>query len=145
MEPVAETDRLYARRGALDNDQVSRGPGRLTISIVDGVAGVLAPKQQERTDEIRRPGCVDRVEVVVRRDGVGIRVQPFVGRGGRGGKSCCTGSGGECRDEKKKSCDTACPRVRGRASPDERAHRTGSEDPDADGAVSSTMRSGRGG
>ena len=48
--------------------------GRLTKCIVDGVVGMLAPEQQIWSGEIRCPGCVDGIEVIVGRERAGIRV-----------------------------------------------------------------------
>lgn len=47
---------------------------RPTISIVDVVIGMLAPEQQIWGDEIRGPGCIDCVEIVVCRDRVDVGV-----------------------------------------------------------------------
>lgn len=62
-----------------DDDGVSYGrPGRCTIRIADGVVGMLASEQQIRSEEIRRPRCIDHIEIIVRRKRVYVRVYPLV-------------------------------------------------------------------
>ena len=71
---------------------------------MDGVVGMLASEQQIRSEEIRRPRCIDRIEVIVRRKRVYVRVYPLVvyRRGCGDGRSmgCC-----ECRNEDGRFCD----------------------------------------
>ena len=66
---------------ALENNGVSYGrPARRTIRIVDGVVGMLASEQQIWSEEVRCPGCIDRIEVIIYRKRVHVRVYPFVVR-----------------------------------------------------------------
>lgn len=73
--------------------------------------------------EVGGPGCVDGVEVVVRRDGVDVRVQPLVGRRRWCGQGRRTGSDEKCCDED--ACDERYPVIG--AGSAERTHRTPGE------------------
>ena len=75
-----------------------------------------------RSDEVRCPGCVDCVEVVVCREGIDVRVEPLVGWRRWRGESRCAGSCEERRNEKNEFNNASCLGMR--AGTAGRAHGT---------------------
>ena len=65
---------------------------------------MFAPEQQIWSDEIRCPGCIDDVDVIICRHRVDVRIQPLIfwRRWSGDGRSAASR---KCRDEKGEVCD----------------------------------------